>query len=49
MLNSAQFLNNTLNNNEVIRTVNAFFAAHGDQFKDVSERAAADAPLRATA
>jgi protoporphyrinogen oxidase len=49
VLNSAQFLNNTLNNNEVIRNVNAFFAAHGDQFKDLESRAAAEAPLRATA
>jgi protoporphyrinogen oxidase len=49
VLNSAQFLNNTLNNNEVIRNVNAFFAAHGGEFQNIAEPAAADAPLRATA
>lgn len=32
VLNSAQFVNNTLNNNEVIRNVNAFFAEHGPTF-----------------
>jgi protoporphyrinogen oxidase len=49
VLNSAQFLNNTLNNNEVIRNVNTFFAAHGEQFQDVAAPDAAEAPLRATA
>lgn len=49
VLNSAQFLNNTLNNNEVVRNVNDFFAAHGEQFKDAGAPAAAEAPLRATA
>lgn len=32
VLNSAQFVNNTLNNNEVIRNVNAFFAEHEGKF-----------------
>jgi len=32
VLNTAQFVNNTLNNNEVIRTVNAFFDAYADHF-----------------
>jgi protoporphyrinogen oxidase len=32
VLNTAQFVNNTLNNNQVIRTVNEFFAAHGADF-----------------
>jgi hypothetical protein len=32
VLNSAQFVNNTLNNNQVIRTVNEFFAAYEPQF-----------------
>lgn len=35
VLNSAQFLNNTLNNNEVIRNVNRFFAEHGGAFAPV--------------
>lgn len=33
VLNSAQFVNNTLNNNEVIRNVNSFFATHEDAFQ----------------
>lgn len=32
VLNTAQFVNNTLNNNEVIRTVNAFFERYGEHF-----------------
>ena len=32
--NTAQFVNNTLNNNEVIRAVDAFLDTHGDQFAD---------------
>ncbi len=32
VVNTAQFVNNTLNNNEVIRNVNRFFAACGDDF-----------------
>lgn len=32
VLNSAQFVNNTLNNNEVLRNVNSFFTDHGQQF-----------------
>lgn len=36
VLNSAQFLNNTLNNNEVIRNVNRFFAEHGGSFAAVA-------------
>jgi protoporphyrinogen oxidase len=35
--NTAQFVNNTLNNNEVIRAVDAFMATHGDQLGDVRE------------
>jgi protoporphyrinogen oxidase len=33
IVNSAQFVNNTLNNNEVIRNVNRFFAEHQDAFR----------------
>ncbi len=32
VLNTAQFVNNTLNNNEVIRTVNSFFDDYGTHF-----------------
>lgn len=32
VLNTAQFVNNTLNNNEVIRTVNGFFDEYGAHF-----------------
>jgi protoporphyrinogen oxidase len=32
VLNSAQFVNNTLNNNQVIKTVNEFFAVYEPQF-----------------
>jgi protoporphyrinogen oxidase len=35
VLNTSQFVSNTLNNNEVIRAVGSFFRDHGDQF-DVS-------------
>ncbi len=41
VLNTAQFVNNTLNNNEVIRAVNAFMDEHGDGFAAASERKAA--------
>ena len=34
VLNTAQFVNNTLNNNEVIRTVNAFFDDYGAHFEN---------------
>ena len=33
VLNTAQFVNATLNNNEVVRTVNDFVAAHAGEFK----------------
>ncbi|MCX8115223.1 MAG: NAD(P)/FAD-dependent oxidoreductase [Burkholderiaceae bacterium] len=33
VLNSAQFVSNTLNNNEVIRNVNSFFAVHAGAFR----------------
>ncbi len=33
VLNTAQFVNNTLNNNEVIRTVNGFFDDYGSHFE----------------
>jgi protoporphyrinogen oxidase len=33
VLNTAQFVNNTLNNNEVIRTVDEFLLKHGSQFE----------------
>lgn len=36
VLNTAQFVNNTLNNNEVIRTVNAFFDTCGGHFHAVA-------------
>lgn len=36
VLNTAQFVNNTLNNNEVIRTVNAFFERYGEHFAAAS-------------
>jgi protoporphyrinogen oxidase len=32
VLNTAQFVNNTLNNNEVIRAVNGFFERYGEHF-----------------
>jgi hypothetical protein len=32
VLNTAQFVSNTLNNNEVIRSVEQFLADHADQF-----------------
>jgi protoporphyrinogen oxidase len=35
--NTAQFVNNTLNNNEVIRAVDAFLAQFGDQFENAPE------------
>ena len=35
--NTAQFVNNTLNNNEVIRAVDAFIESFGERFDDVSE------------
>jgi protoporphyrinogen oxidase len=43
VLNTAQFVNNTLNNNQVIRTVNEFFEAHGKDFgaASVPQQAAA--------
>lgn len=37
--NTAQFVNNTLNNNEVIRAVDAFLVAHGDCFENGAEPA----------
>ncbi len=37
--NTAQFVNNTLNNNEVIRAVDAFLDKHGDCFEPGDERA----------
>jgi protoporphyrinogen oxidase len=45
VLNSAQFVNNTLNNNEVIRNVNAFFAEHEAALRPAPARAA---PVAAT-
>ncbi len=36
VLNTAQFVNNTLNNNEVIRTVNAFFERFASHFSPVA-------------
>jgi protoporphyrinogen oxidase len=35
VVNTAQFASNTLNNNEVIRSVNAFLGQFGAEFKDV--------------
>ncbi len=43
VLNTAQFVNNTLNNNEVIRTVNGFFAEYGTHFPACAAAPAADA------
>lgn len=37
VLNTAQFVNNTLNNNEVIRCVDAFLETHNDAIEWVSE------------
>lgn len=48
VLNSAQFVNNTLNNNEVIRNVNAFFAAHGSEFQNEPACPSPAPALRAT-
>lgn len=44
VLNTAQFVNNTLNNNEVIRTVNAFFDSYGAQFAAAAASPAAASP-----
>jgi protoporphyrinogen oxidase len=41
VLNTAQFVNNTLNNNQVIRTVNEFFDAHGQDFGNAAPQLAA--------
>ena len=46
VLNTAQFVNNTLNNNEVIRTVNSFFDDYGSHFE--GPVAAPATPARAT-
>lgn len=40
VLNTAQFVNNTLNNNEVIRSVEQFLAEHAEQFATGQSRAA---------
>lgn len=42
VLNSSQFVNATLNNNEVIRAVDEFLAAHGDRFEQFRR---ADSPV----
>jgi protoporphyrinogen oxidase len=44
VLNTAQFVNNTLNNNEVVRTVNAFFEEYGSHFAPLSRQPAPPAP-----
>lgn len=49
VLNTAQFVNNTLNNNEVIRTVNAFFDEYGGQFDVAPHRASPPASAPCTA
>lgn len=36
VLNTAQFVNNTLNNNEVVRAVDDFMQRHGESFEDVA-------------
>ncbi len=36
VVNTAQFASNTLNNNEVIRSVNAFLSQFGSEFQDVA-------------
>lgn len=36
VLNTAQFVNNTLNNNEVVRTVDEFLLEHGWKFEDAA-------------
>jgi len=36
VVNTAQFVANTLNNNEVIRTVNAFLKQYGADFRDAA-------------
>jgi protoporphyrinogen oxidase len=43
VLNTAQFVNNTLNNNEVIRNVNSFFDECGAHFAPAAVRGAAPA------
>jgi protoporphyrinogen oxidase len=45
VLNTAQFVNGTLNNNSVIAAVDEFMAAHGREFQD----SAAHVPLAAVA
>jgi hypothetical protein len=39
-VNTAQFVNNTLNNNEVIRNVNAFMEQFGTEFTHSSQSSA---------
>ena len=38
VLNTSQFVNNTLNNNEVIRSVNEFWSQYGHQLGEASEQ-----------
>jgi protoporphyrinogen oxidase len=46
VLNTAQFAANTLNNNEVIRAVDAFVHAHGNQFSQNASPARAPGTLK---
>lgn len=49
VVNTAQFVNNTLNNNQVIQTVNAFLDQYGSEFGTATAEPANASPVRAAA
>ena len=49
VLNTSQFVHNTLNNNEVVRSVNDFLASHGEQFAQPGSYSPTSANVAASA